>query len=332
MQSAELLAQFRALGGTADNVRIGHGVRGRGLFVESPQKPVRVFVPLQVLIPPQMLELTPAGEVRVMAGSGCRPDVAAFHEQYQRCLGWGAGGATTTLQHYQALCGLPDPLKAFLRILGCPDSLARLPSHAEAWAAYCVSRQISVKGDSQLMPMLDLINHAPTGAPFVVGPQGVNLTGIFEDEIRACYRRQLDAFHFYFNYHFAAPSPVVLSCEVQVDIPHYKALRVSRLDGLSRTQGGVRVPRASTRAHELQLSYVELVNRDQPARPRQVFIQLLSEQGLSHSRAHALFDGLLEHNVHVFQSLSKACDSAKGQAAQDLKNLAGYQLDSLQHH
>ena len=38
----ELLAEFRALGGVAENVRLGRGRSGRGIFVVDPGNPRRV--------------------------------------------------------------------------------------------------------------------------------------------------------------------------------------------------------------------------------------------------------------------------------------------------
>ena len=40
----EMLDEFRALGGVAENIRLGHGVFGRGLFPIDPAKPIRIVV------------------------------------------------------------------------------------------------------------------------------------------------------------------------------------------------------------------------------------------------------------------------------------------------
>ena len=46
----ELLDEFRALGGTADNIRLGHGEFGRGLFPVDPAKPVVIDIPDNLLV------------------------------------------------------------------------------------------------------------------------------------------------------------------------------------------------------------------------------------------------------------------------------------------
>ena len=60
----ELLDEFRALGGTADNVRLGYGEYGRGLFPVDPAKPVAVRIPDNLLVPAEDMIFT-GGALRV---------------------------------------------------------------------------------------------------------------------------------------------------------------------------------------------------------------------------------------------------------------------------
>ena len=275
VNAAELLRQFRALGGTAENVCIGRGSHGYGVFAVIPNRPVRLTVPSQLLISPQSLSLTPAGDLEVKNGSGLTADIAAFHAQYQRSFGWGAGGFEKVKRYRQQLCDLPKALKNFLLILGCPNDLSQLPTPEQAFKEHCISRQIGVFGTSRLMPVLELINYASNGAPYIVTQDGVSLSGTFEHEVFARYRQTMDAFHFFFNYRFATPGRSTLSCEVTVDIPQFKPLRITRPDGLSDVTNGARWPRVSTKKDEIHLSFVELVNLDTPTLPRQILNELL---------------------------------------------------------
>jgi hypothetical protein len=329
VNAAELLRQFRALGGTAENVCIRQGSHGYGVFAVIPSRPVRLMVPSQLLIPPQSLSLTPAGNIEVKNESGLTADIAAFHTQYQRSFSWGASGFKNAAQYHRELCALPDALKNFLLILGCSNDLSQLPTPEQAFKEHCISRQIGVCGTSKLMPVLELINYASDGAPYEVTQEGVSLAGTFENEVLARYRHSMDAFHFFFNYRFATPGRSTLSCEVTVDIPQFKPLRITRLDGLSDVQNGARWPRVSAKKDEIHLSFVELVNLDTPTLPRQVFIEILSAQGLAIDRADQLFDGLVDHNRQVLQDFLRACENATGQVVESLKAVAGYQLSNL---
>lgn len=329
VNATELLVQFRALGGTAENVCIRQGPHGYGLFAVIPTRPVRLMVPASLLISPHSLAFTPEGNVEVKNGSGVIAEIAAFHAQYQRSFGWGAGGFERVKQHREELCALPDALKNFLVILGCSHNLSHLLTPEQAFKEHCISRQIGVFGTSRLVPVIELVNYAYDGAPYVVKQDGVSLLGTFENEVLARYRRSMDAFHFFFNYRFATPGRSTLCCEVTVDIPQFKPLRITRLDGLFDVKDGARLPRVRNNKDEIWISFVELVNLDTPALPRQVFIELMSAQGLATNRAHQLFDGLLGHNRQVLQDFLRVCESAGGDAVESLKAVAGYQLSNL---
>jgi hypothetical protein len=329
VNATEILGQFRALGGAAENVCIRQSAHGYGLFAVVPNRPVRLMVPSQLLISPQSLVFTSEGNLEVKKGSGLSPDLEAFHAKYQRSFGWGAGGFDYVKQYRQQLCDLPGALKNFLLILGCPYDLRHLPTQAQAFKEHCISRQIGVFGTSRLMPVLELVNYASNAAPYVVTQEGVSLSGTFENEVLARYRHSIDAFHFFFNYRFPTPGRSTLSCEVTVDIPQFKPLRITRLDGLSEVKNGARWPRMSTGKDDIHLSFVELVNLDMPTLPRQVFTELLSTQGLAIGRSHQIFDGLLDHNGQVLQDFLRACENAEGQVVENLKTVAGYQLSNL---
>jgi len=329
MTITELLSRFRALGGIADNVGIRKCEHGYGLFAVNPSQPVRLVTPVQLLISPKLLLVTTDGNIKVKPASGFSAEVTSFHEDYQRTVGWGAGGLGYITQYRQQLCALSDSLKSFLQILGYQDDLSLQLAPREAFNNYCISRQISVKGASRLMPMVELANHSDEGAPYVVMQDGVSLSGTFDDEVVSRYRHHMDAFHFFFNYHFAKPSRTTLSCDVRIYIPHFRSLRISRLDGLSEARKGYRVPQISTNKNEIHLSFVELVNLDEPNLPRQIFLELLMEQGIPISSVNQIFDGLLGHNRKVLQDFLKACEGAEGLIIENLATIAGYQLANL---
>ena len=46
----EMLDEFRALGGTADNIRLGRGEFGRGVFPVDPAKPIAIRIPDNLLV------------------------------------------------------------------------------------------------------------------------------------------------------------------------------------------------------------------------------------------------------------------------------------------
>lgn len=328
MKPTELLAQFRVLGGVAENVCLRQGEHGLGLFAIDPKTPVRVSTPAQLLISPEWLSLTHDGQLKVKATNGLPPALAAFHEAYQKSVGWGAGGFERIRHHHQQMRTLPAVLQNFLRLMGGPELVHHAPTPAEAFQAHCISRQISVNGVSKLMPVLELINHAPDGSPYVVD-DGVSLSGTFKDEVFACYRRRMDAFHFFFNYHFPCPGRSALSCCVSIDLPKIGTLHIGRHDGLAESRNGILMPKLHARKGNIHLPYLELANLDEPALPRAVFAALMAEHGLPPADIHQLFDGLIAHNLHVLNDFMKACERADGPLVQQLRAVAGSQISCL---
>lgn len=313
MTAAHLLQRFCALGGVADNVQLRQGPHGWGLFVIDPEQPVRVFTPAHLLIAPQDLRLSRDGQVQVRPqatlGPEFRSELVSFHEAYQREVGWGAGGWARSLHHHQQHQALPATLQPYLALLGGQPDTGLAPTPEQAFQAHCVSRQIGVEGRSCLMPVLELINHAPDGAAYVVD-QGIGLTGRFTDEVFACYRRQMDAFHFFFNYHFVSQARVVLSGLVTIDLPGLGVLHIARDDARVDHHQGVAQPQVTVRPGQIHLSFVVLADQDAPTRPREVFVGLMTEQGLPAARGHELFDGLVAHHRQVLQAFVRACEVA----------------------
>src|ERR1041385_3273668 len=84
----EMLDEFRSLGGIADNIRLGEGRFGRGLFPVDPSRPYRIHIPPSLLVnirhvecEQDILRISPAANI------GAREK--AFLESYEREFSWG---------------------------------------------------------------------------------------------------------------------------------------------------------------------------------------------------------------------------------------------------
>lgn len=331
MKFHNILVQFRALGGIAENLTLRQGSRGRGLFAVNPAKPVRLMVPMHLLVSPDWVEVDAAEHLRVAAkaASHLNPNVIAFFECYQRHLGWGNGGMDAIRQHQLALQALPPKLKNFLHILGAAQELTQQPTAKYCLQKYFVNRQISIKSASRLMPIAELINHSPAGLPYVVDEGGVMVTGVVKDEVLTRYHSHLDAFHLFVNYHFATPAPTALSCEVTVEVPALGTLSIARMDHLADSHGKLRIPKISKNRDKLHLSFVEIANKKSPSQPRKTFTHLMATQHVPASVANALFDGLVEHNRQVLAELVQECQLHPGEMASCLQQVALYQLAAI---
>jgi hypothetical protein len=64
----EMLTEFRALGGIAENIRLGAGSFGRGLFPIDPIKPINISIPEELLVSVDAVAIE-NGAFRVKAAS-----------------------------------------------------------------------------------------------------------------------------------------------------------------------------------------------------------------------------------------------------------------------
>jgi hypothetical protein len=108
----EMLDEFRALGGVAENVRLGHGALGRGLFPIDPTKPIDISIPdnllvsnAHVVIENNAFQISPASPI------GARE--RAFVEQYERDFSWGTGRMEVE-RFLAAMKELPERLRDIL--------------------------------------------------------------------------------------------------------------------------------------------------------------------------------------------------------------------------
>ncbi len=327
MQFQEILTQFRALGGVADNLTFRHGNTGRGLFAINPAQSVRLHVPEHLLVSPQWVELDETGNLRIASKFHSLLNAKAidFFEQYQKYFGWGVGGFDSVKQHQIELQGLPPKLKNFLHILGGADELMKKPTPKYCMRKYFINRQISFKSESRLMPIAELINHAPDGLPYVL-EDGVKVDGMVMDEILAKYHSNLDSFHFFFNYHFATPANSALSCDVTVDVPGMGTLKIARMDHMANYIGPIRTPEISTDGNAIILSFAEIANKSNPSLPRRTFTNLMANQHVSTAVSNEIFDGLIEHNRQVLRELILTCQRYPSSISSCIENVASFQL------
>lgn len=328
MKFDDILRPFRALGGTADNVVLREGVRGRGLFAADPARPVHLHVPTRLLVSPRWIALDASEHITIAPQhrSSLGPGVATFFEHYQRWFGWGDGGLHAIRQQQRELQALPPQLKHYLEMLGGAEELKQKPTPAYCLQKYVANRQIRIRSESWLMPIAEMVNHDLDGLPYLLD-QGVRLAGVVDGEVLARYHRHLDAFHFFIQYHFVTPADSVLSCEVTVEVPGAGTFHIARKDQLVGTTGALRMPQVTRKGAVTELSFVELANRRHPLQPRQTFTELLATLQVSVSVAHALFDGLEAHNRQVLTGLIHACQSHPGaMMARSLEQIASHQL------
>src|SRR5262245_16221474 len=213
-----ILRTFRSLGGIADNVRYGHGARGRGLFAIDTARPVRVQVPRALLFPTTSLRL--AGRALTLAAdSAIGTTERTFFTIYQSGLSWAGGGSAEVVDFLALLQALPERAR---RCLADDLGLAHLLAHHDEAAIlerFVRARHFDFHGRAVLMPILELCNHARDGADFDVGPDHVGVTGRFEHGEVLLRYGVADSWQRFIQYGFVAEERPAYSLPLEIRLP-----------------------------------------------------------------------------------------------------------------
>jgi hypothetical protein len=327
MEFKEILVEFRALGGIANNIDCRQAKNGRGLFALNPDLPIQLHCPPYLLLEHQSIQLDDQKHIQVSEKSNANKHLKSFYEKFHKRFGWSAGGFNQIKDFHNELVMLPKEIKEFLAILGWPETSFHELSDGEFLEYYLVSRQIDINSKRMIMPIIEMINHSPNGNNYII-QDGVKFNGNFKDEIFANYNCHVDMFHFYRNYQFVSPTNYLLSCDVSFDFPSIGQVFISRFDNIQNKDGSLKLPQVKKTKDQLSISFVELFNNEGNA--REIFSELIKTHGVSLTKANEIFDGLIEHNKQVLNSFLDTCNKSEGRVIEDLKTIAKTHLQIME--
>src|SRR5436305_1795885 len=151
----EMLEEFRALGGVADNVYLGEGRFGRGLFPIDPSRPIKIHIPESLLLPVKHVEFR-NDAFRIKPGAPIGARERRFLENYERDFSWNA-----SREHIHDLLQMvheaPLELREQLRKF-CAWWVSG-PTPKAVQERFIASRAIRYNGKRVLMPITELANH-----------------------------------------------------------------------------------------------------------------------------------------------------------------------------
>lgn len=328
MKFTEVLEKFRALGGVAENIEMHRGSYGRGIFPINPNQPIKIIVPTHLLVSPNWLKLDRDNHIRLQPKLGLDPAFIDFYESYQQFFGWSNVGINELSEYHNELIKLPKKIKQFLFLFGWLDSDFDKKNIKDYLNEYLTSRQIRIGNESKLMPIIELINHSHDGKQYL-SDAGVKFEGTFKGEALACYHGSFDALHFFRIYHFNSESTTVLSCDVKIQVPNVGLINISRFDAMVDIKDGVITPRMIKKKSEIQIDFLELINKKNKLSPRKIFIDGMQRFDVSSLLANQIFDGLIEHNRQVYTDFISECRLSSNKVAKQLEPIALNQLKLL---
>jgi hypothetical protein len=319
----DMLDEFRALGGTADNVCLKEGPYGRGLFPRDPSKPVKVHIPESMLVKLDHIELKD-GAVRVDPSAGVDSRVSQFVEEYQRNFAWGV--ARSTIQDLmQMVREAPAELR---QLMDSPFNLDRWlaePSEETIFNSFFASRGITYKDIHVVMPIIELANHG--GATRYQCDDGIEISGKFDGEILAQYTHG-DPLDVFAHWGFASPELFALSLHIGLDIEGGR-LVIQRADVQLSPDRRPFYPEVSIQGDKITLSHMMLGHKNLPRLPRGILQKIMRNAGKPN--ADFVFDRIQHINRMQFLKLIEMSELAAGPLAQLLRRVARYQLEAMSH-
>lgn len=314
-----MLDEFRALGGIADNIRLGIGPLGRGLFAADPSRPVLVRVPDNLLVESTNIAF-PNGKPQVTPGAKIGARERAWLNRYLAEFSWDGGGRAEIERMFEMAQMLPTDLRHRLTAEFRCGTWFQDVSDDMIERHFLRARGIAYKGDVVIQPILELANHG-AAAGFDMS-NGLALAGRFADEVLVEYS-DMDAFGIFQAWGFAFASPVALSIALKGTIQSTPLVIGRRRFVVDPLRGGW-VPLLAHENGQQILSFLLVGHERYPRLAKGTFYRLMQDAG--YSGAEECFSQIQQTNRAHFLALQDAVRGFHVPIAQTLQAMAEYQL------
>jgi hypothetical protein len=318
----ELLDEFRALGGTAENIRLGQGTFGRGVFPIDPAKPVTVHVPENLLIDCSNVVFE-NGAFRLRADANVGGRERSWLEQYQAALSWGDEGAAEVRRIFESAQALSADLrKELLDRFQCGLWFRDMTDEA-VQEQFLASRGIDYHDREILMPVVELINHG--AGPEIGLVNGVTVRGVFPGEVLIRYS-DMDSFGFFWSWGFVIERPLAFSLEMSGKVES-TTLRIDRSFPSVKPGEKSWMPPLHHDERGVSLDHLLIGSVQYPRLPRSIFQKTMHDGGFS--ALEEPFDVIRYVNSLHFLDLLKALDGVDVPMARALRAMAHHQLHAM---
>jgi hypothetical protein len=320
----ELVDEFRALGGTIENVRLGHGALGRGLFPIEPGRPFLIEIPPSLLVAATDVVFE-NGVLKIAAAASIGARERQFLEDYYAHISWGGGGRAEIERIFEHAIELPVELRQnLLEHYRLGDWFAE-PSSELIQRQFVDSRELGgLRNGTVMMPIIELANHGPLCS--YLGSENLVLKGTTADEITVEYVSG-DTYSYFHSWGFVTESDTAFSVLLEGSVGG-TPLQISRMT--IRTKVGVRpVPPTLTKSPGgiLKLDFLMLGNRKMPRLCRGNFRSAFRAAG--YPDADESFDKIRMANQQQFLDLLADLEPLEGAMVRELRRLARLQLQAL---
>ena len=321
----EMLAEFRALGGTADNICLRDGPNGRGIFPVDTAKPVAIRIPPNLLLDTRDAEFA-AATFRVAASSKAPARERAFFEAYENRFAWGGGGRAEIERIFAEAQALPETLRHTLKSEYECGEWFDPPTESLIADRFINSRCLRYPDRKVIMPIVELANHG-VGPSCSITPAGIAFQGKFEGEVVAKYA-DFDPHGVFATWGFAYEQPQAFSMALGGKVGG-RMVQIGRDLGSLPPALEYWIPAMSADTEGARLQFLMIGNRRHPRLCKGIFYKLMRQAGLS--GFEDAFETMQHANRMHFLKLLALLEQAEGPMVQTLRRMARFQLQAMSY-
>jgi len=322
----EFLDEFRSFGGRAENVMQRKGKLGMGIFPIDPSKPIDLFVPSTLLVSTDNIELKD-GNVIIKDEQGYPQGYIDWFNKYQETYSWGAEGKENILDFEKGLKSLPENIQNALQSYGLYNPEQRFPEEdtdKELLQRFIRTRCINFKGRTNIMPIIDLVNHAPSANPYDIKDEGIAISGNPEGEVLVRYNI-MDPIRRLLSYGFNAQETTGFSLRCRFQ--HQEQIVIVQGGQGEKPMQPCKVFRKEDR---IIVQNPLLGSLRTPKLPRTLFIQACKE--LEKIDANELFDQIQQFNTSALIELVHELEDVEGEVASLFKTCCLNQIKAQSYY
>ena len=323
----ELLHEFRALGGTAENISLGQGKFGRGIFPIDQAKPIAIRIPDNLLVACKDIIFI-NGVPQVGPTATITERGKAWLNRYLAEFAWGSGGADEIKQKFEMAAALPKELRELLLTKYKCGSWFAEPTDSLIQQLFFTTRIITYRGQPVAMPLIEIVNHGD--GPRYDLSDGVAVRGSFPGEVYVQYS-ELDSFDYFLSWGFATPRPVAFSIALALAGPVGSARLEIRqeFNAALVTSERAWIPDMFKKSDAVALSFLMIGNNRFPDLPKGIFYRLMRAGG--QKGFEEAFDMVCHVNRLHFLDLLEELDGFDLPIARTLKAMARHHLRAMSY-
>jgi hypothetical protein len=320
-----MLVAFRALGGSAENVRLGHGTFGRGLFPVDPTKPILLRLPENLLFSVDDVEFVEE-RMRIRDSAHVAKPEREFFETYENTFSWGGEGRLQSEEFIAALDSLPSDVRAALIVDFGMGDLLEGDRTERIRRRFLKSRLISWNGKNVMTPLIELANHDPGGLLYAENSSNyLEIQGKAQEEVFICYGKR-DSFGIFSTFGFADRQEQAFSFPMKTNLQAFE-LTITWDIAAQVRRGNFFTPQLRREGNNFYLSYLMIGHTQYPRLSRGIFVALMRDIGLTD--ADEVFDTILHLNRIKFLNLLAVLDPYESEIIVTLRRMARYQLEAM---